>query len=289
MTIETITDTEVMRRRSRAARAAGRRIGLVPTMGCLHEGHASLMSRARKDCSLTVVSIFVNPAQFGPNEDYDQYPRDLQRDMEALERAEVDLLFHPETSTIYPEGHGAQRTWVTVEGLSDVLCGASRPGHFRGVTTVVAKLFQIVEPDVAYFGRKDAQQAFIIKTMARELNMGVTIEICPTVREDDGLAMSSRNKYLSPAQRAAAPVLYRALSSASQAAASGERSPQALLRRAQAVLAAELMLDLVYVELVGTSSLRPIEGPLTGEALLAVAGRIGTTRLIDNVILAVES
>ncbi len=289
MTIETITDTEVMRRRSRAARARGGRVGFVPTMGCLHEGHASLMRRARKDCSVTVASIFVNPAQFGPNEDYERYPRDFQRDMEALERAEVDLLFHPETSTIYPEGHGAQRTWVTVEGLSDVLCGASRPGHFRGVTTVVAKLFQIVEPDVAYFGRKDAQQALIIKTMARELNMDVTIEICPTVREDDGLAMSSRNKHLSPAQRAAAPVLYRAITSASQTAASGERSPGAILRRAKAVLAAEPLFELEYVELVGTSSLRPIEGPMTGEALLAVAGRIGTTRLIDNVILAVKS
>jgi len=288
MTIESIADPEAMRLRSRAARAAGRRVGLVPTMGCLHEGHASLMRRARKDCSVTVASIFVNPAQFGPNEDFEQYPRDLRRDMETLERAEVDVLFHPETSTIYPEGHGAQRTWVTVEGLSDVLCGASRPGHFRGVTTVVAKLFAIVEPDVAYFGRKDAQQALLIRTMARELNMGVTIEICPTVREDDGLAMSSRNKYLTPAQRAAAPVLYRALGSASRAAASGERSPQAILSRAWAVLAAEPLFDLEYLELVGTSNLRPIEDPLTGEALLAVAGRFGATRLIDNVILAVK-
>ena len=288
MTIETLTDPEAMRSRSRAACAQGRRVGFVPTMGFLHDGHASLMRRARRECSLSVASIFVNPAQFGPKEDYARYPRDLRHDMEVLERAEVDVLFSPEASAIYPGGHEAQRTWVTVEGLSDLLCGASRPGHFRGVTTVVAKLFQIVEPDVAYFGRKDAQQALIVRTMARELNMAVTIDVCPTVREDDGLAMSSRNKYLAPAQRAAAPALYRALTAASQAAASGERSPQSILARARAVLAAEPLLELEYLELVGASDLRPIEGPLTGEALLAVAGRIGTTRLIDNVILAVK-
>src|SRR5215475_8949644 len=238
MKLDVITEPARMRERSRAARHGGLKVGLVPTMGYLHEGHLSLMRRARRECGLTVASIFVNPAQFGPGEDFERYPRDLDHDRAMLERAEVDVLFHPDAATMYPRaagGLGAHHTWVEVEGLSDTLCGTARPGHFRGVATVVAKLLNIVEPDSAYFGQKDAQQAIIIRTMVRDLDMSARIEVCPTVREPDGLAMSSRNKYLSPAERQAAPVIHRALSLAAQAVAAGERSPRALIERTRIV------------------------------------------------------
>ncbi|HZI94625.1 MAG TPA: pantoate--beta-alanine ligase [Patescibacteria group bacterium] len=292
MRLETITDPARMKERSREVRHGGMKVGLVPTMGYLHDGHLSLMRRARRDCGWVVASIFVNPSQFGPGEDFEHYPRDLERDREMLERAEVDALFHPEPAAIYPRDPGGRsnyHTWITVEGLSDVLCGAARPGHFRGVATVVAKLLNIVEPDIAYFGQKDAQQAIIIRTMARDLNLAPRIEICPTVREADGLAMSSRNKYLSPAERDAAPVIHRALSAAMEAVAAGERSPRAVIERARIVLAGEPLFKLEYIELVDSNDLRPITNDrLAGEALLAAAGRIGNTRLIDNMVVAVK-
>ena len=288
--LQTITDPEEMRKRSRAARGAGRSIGFVPTMGGLHDGHASLLRRARSTCGLAVASIFVNPTQFGPDDDFERYPRDLQADTAVLERLELDLLFRPDAERMYPGGQAAFRTCITVEDMSDVLCGASRPGHFRGVTTVVAKLLAIVEPDVAFFGQKDAQQAIIIRTMVRDLNLPTRIDVCPTVREPDGLAMSSRNDYLSPTERKAAPVIYRSLRAAEETFDAGERSPAAILARALAVLDEEPALDVEYLKLVDTADLKPIETKrLAGEALLAVAGRIGDTRLIDNIVLAVKA
>lgn len=289
MSLETIADIGRMRERSRAARGRGLRVGLVPTMGYLHEGHMSLVRRSLAECGMTVVSIFVNPTQFAPGEDFSRYPRALERDTTMLEETGADVLFHPRIDQMYPREGAGYRTWVTVEGMSEVLCGGSRPGHFRGVATVVTKLLNIVEPDAAYFGQKDAQQAIMIRTMARDLDMAARIEVCPTVREPDGLAMSSRNSYLSPAERAAAPVIHRALAAAAEAAATGERSPRALIDRALIVLAGEPLFRTEYVELVGTIDLKPVTTPLAGaEALLAIAGRIGPTRLIDNVIIAVK-
>ncbi|MFQ5701279.1 MAG: pantoate--beta-alanine ligase [Acidobacteriota bacterium] len=286
--VETIEDPDAMRRRSRAARRAGLTVGLVPTMGSLHAGHASLLRRARQECGLAVASIFVNPAQFGPGEDFERYPRDLDRDRALLERLEIDVLFHPDASVLY-RPQPRHRTWVDVEGMSHVLCGASRPGHFRGVTTVVLKLLNIVEPDIAYMGQKDAQQAIIIDTMVRDLNVGTRIEVCPTVREADGLALSSRNSYLTPPERAAAPVIHRALCAARDALASGERSPAVLLEQVRGVLASEPLIVPEYVQLVNPIDLEPLtSAPLRGEGLLAVAVRIGTTRLIDNITLSVE-
>jgi pantoate--beta-alanine ligase len=274
-----------MRQISRSARGAGRTIGLVPTMGALHDGHASLMRRAREECGFTVASIFVNPAQFGPGEDLTRYPRDLERDAALLERLEIDALFCPEPADVYPASP-SYRTWVSVEGLSDVLEGRSRPGHFRGVATVVLKLVNMVEPDVVYMGRKDAQQAAVVATMARDLDLPCRIEVCPTVREPDGLAMSSRNAYLDPRQRTAAAVIPRALTAARDLLAGGERAPGALLGRARSVLDGEPLFALDYLELVRDGDFSPVrETRLTGTALLAVAGRIGTTRLIDNIIL----
>ncbi len=281
-----IVNPEEMRRLCHAERNAGRTIGFVPTMGALHEGHASLLRRARQECGFAVASIFVNPAPFGPAEDLSRYPRDLARDAALLERIEIDALFHPEAADVYPPPH---RTWVTVEGMSDVLCGAARAGHFRGVATVVLKLLNIVEPDVAYFGQKDAQQAAIITMMARDLNLPCRIEVCPTVREPDGLAMSSRNAYLDARQRAAAPVIYRALTAAQDAVTGGERSLAAILARAREALAGEPLFAMEYLELVRHDDLSLLAGDhLTGVALLAVAGRIGTTRLIDNIVLQVD-
>jgi pantoate--beta-alanine ligase len=282
----TITDSDRMRRRSREARAGGTTVGFVPTMGYLHEGHLSLVRRARRECGLAVVSIFVNPAQFGPGEDLANYPRDPARDRALLEKEGIDVIFSPEAAAIYRPDHA---TWVTVEGLTAGLCGRSRPGHFRGVTTIVTKLIHIVEPDVVYLGQKDAQQAIVLGRMARDLDMAVRIEVCPTVREADGLAMSSRNEYLSGTERSAALVLSRSLARAAEAAAAGEHSARALVSLARELLDAEPLFEIEYVELVDTENLQPIEGDLGGEALLAAAGRVGKTRLIDNVTIAVKT
>jgi pantoate--beta-alanine ligase len=254
------------------------RIGLVPTMGALHDGHVSLLKRARADCDFAVMSLFVNPAQFGPNEDLAAYPRDEARDARLAEAEGVDLLFAPPVEEVYPPGFS---TTVEVSGLTDVLCGAHRDGHFRGVTTVVAKLLNMVRPDVAYFGQKDAQQAIVIRRMARDLDMPVEIAVCPTVREPDGLALSSRNAYLSPEERQRALGMSRALRAAEAAVAGGEHEAGAVLAAARVELGE---LEPEYLELRSTEDLSPVER-VNGSTLLAVAARVGRARLIDNVVL----
>lgn len=276
--LETISD---MRREAAAQRSRGRRIGFVPTMGCLHEGHLSLVRRARDMADWTVVSIFVNPTQFGPNEDFNRYPREFDRDSELCRAAGVDAIFHPDSAAMY--GPGASVV-VDEQSLSLGLCGQHRPGHFRGVLTVVAKLFNIVQPDVAVFGAKDAQQARLVQAMVRDLDFPIRVVVAPIVREPDGLAMSSRNRYLSAADRARALSLRRGLAAAEAAYARGERSADALRRTAEDVIRSEAGVCLEYVELVGWNDLRPPD-TLKGPALLAVAARVGQTRLIDNIML----
>ena len=273
-----------MRSLSRSARSKGARLALVPTMGALHEGHLSLVKAARKKSDLVAASIFVNPTQFGPSEDFAKYPRALENDCALLERKGVELVFAPSVEEMYPKG---AVTWVVVEGLSDRLCGKSRPGHFRGVTTVVAKLFHIVEPDLAFFGQKDAAQVAIIRRMVRDLNMPVTIEVCPIVREPDGLAISSRNAYLSPQERKSALVLYRSLMRVQKLFESGERNSANLLAAAKQEFASELSeskVRLDYVELVDPETLEA-ETRVTRRVLVAVAALVGQTRLIDNILL----
>lgn len=270
-----------MRALCRAARARGARLGLVPTMGALHEGHLSLVKAAREKSDLVAASIFVNPTQFGPNEDFTRYPRTLENDCALFEQAGVELVFAPSVEEMYPQG---AVTWVVVEGLSDRLCGKSRPGHFRGVTTVVAKLFHIVEPDLAFFGQKDAAQVAIIRRMVRDLNMPVQIEVCPIVREPDGLAISSRNAYLSPEERGAALVLYRSLMRIQKLFADGEHNSAKLIGAAKQEFSAEPAARLDYVEVVNPESLEA-ETFVTNRALAAVAAFVGQTRLIDNILL----
>jgi pantoate--beta-alanine ligase len=256
-------------------------VGFVPTMGYLHEGHVSLARRAREECERVAASIFVNPTQFGPNEDLSKYPRDLERDLRLLEAAGVDLVWTPTPDVMYPPGFS---TWVEVEGLTAPLEGASRPGHFRGVTTVVSKLFHAVQPTRAYFGQKDAQQAAVIRKMTRDLDFPVEIVVCPTVREADGLAMSSRNSYLSPEERKAATVLFRSLSAARSAYEGGERSPESLRTIMTEVISAEPLARLQYVSAADYDTLEEL-GTLRGKTLLSMAVFVGKTRLIDNVVL----
>jgi pantoate--beta-alanine ligase len=264
-----------------AARAAGRRIGFVPTMGALHEGHLSLVARARAECAEVVVSIFVNPLQFGPKEDYAAYPRDRERDAALCREAGVTTLFAPAEGEVHLPDH---RTWITVTGLEDALCGRSRPGHFRGVATVVAKLFVIVHPHVAYFGEKDAQQLRIIRRMVRDLHLDVAVTGCPTVRAPDGLALSSRNAYLSVAERRAAPLLQRALAAAAGRVRGGETDTLRLVADVRAAIAAEPLARLDYAEAVDDETLEPV-GEIRRPVLLAVAAFFGKARLIDNVVL----
>jgi pantoate--beta-alanine ligase len=273
---------EEIRSASRDARREGKRFGFVPTMGALHEGHLSLVRAAKAKSDVVAVSIFVNPLQFGPTEDLAKYPRSFERDRELLEKEAVDILFAPQPEEMYPKG-GV--TYVTVEGLSEKLCGRSRPGHFRGVTTVVAKLFHIVEPDLAFFGQKDAAQAAIICRMVRDLNLPVEIVVCPIVRDPDGLAMSSRNAYLSPQERKTALVLNRSLTETKNRFDHGERSVIALIAAGKQVLAQEPGARLDYFEMVDPATLDPLQ-ELTSTALVAVAAFVGNTRLIDNVLLA---
>ncbi|HLE73635.1 MAG TPA: pantoate--beta-alanine ligase [Anaerolineales bacterium] len=254
-------------------------VGFVPTMGFLHEGHISLVKLARQDCASVVVSIFVNPAQFGSNEDLAAYPRDLTGDLSKLEAAGVDLVWLPTPDLVYPAGYN---TWVNVEGVSQPLEGAARPGHFRGVATVVSKLFNAVQPQKAYFGQKDAQQVAVIKQMVRDLNFPIDIVVVPTLREADGLAMSSRNTYLSPDERKAAAVLFRSLQAAKQAYAAGERDAEALRNVMHATLEAEPLAMPIYVSCADPGSLLELQRIEHG-ALLSMAVRIGKTRLIDNI------
>jgi pantoate--beta-alanine ligase len=270
-----------MQAASRTARAQGCTIGFVPTMGALHEGHLSLVRQARQHASLVVVSIFVNPLQFGAGEDFDRYPRTLEADCEKLEPEGVELVFAPAAEAMYPS---EATTVVYVEGLSERLDGRSRPGHFRGVSTVVAKLFHIVEPDCAVFGQKDAAQVAVLRRMVRDLNMPIQMIIAPTVREPDGLALSSRNAYLSAEERRQALVLRRALSRIEELAQAGETGAERLLAEGRAVLASEPAAKLDYLELVHSDTLEPV-AEITQGALAAIAAYVGSTRLIDNVLL----
>jgi pantoate--beta-alanine ligase len=267
-----------MKEAARQARAESRIIGFVPTMGALHEGHTALVQRAKQECSTVVASIFVNPKQFGPNEDFAKYPRKIESDSEKFSAAGVDALFLPDAAEIYPSGF---RTYVTVEGLSDRLEGRSRPGHFRGVATVVMKLLEIVQPHYAYFGRKDAQQVRIISQMVRDLNLDTEIVVCPIVREPDGLALSSRNAYLNADERRAATVLHRALEAARAQLAAGVRDALQLQNTMRKVIAAESLASVDYAEIVDADAFEPIMR-ITRPSYVLLAVYIGKTRLIDN-------
>jgi len=264
-----------------ARRASPEPFGLVPTMGFLHEGHLSLVRRARVECAAIGVSIFVNPSQFGPSEDLEAYPRDLARDLRMLAADGVDLVWTPNVEDVYPPGF---QTWVSVEELTQRLEREHRPGHFRGVATVVAKLFNAFQPDRAYFGQKDAQQALVIRRMALDLDFPLQVVVCPTLRETDGLAMSSRNSYLSAEERRAATVLHRALTAAVEAYAAGESDAERLRHVMSRVLASEPLARPQYVSVADMDTLREISGPVR-MALLSMAVHIGETRLIDNIVI----
>ncbi len=270
-----------VRAATQQARGQGRKIALVPTMGAIHEGHLSLVRRARELSDFIATSIFVNPLQFGPHEDFERYPRDLARDCQLLEREGVELVFAPSVEELYPRGF---TTYVEVKGLSDKLEGRSRPGHFRGVTTVVLKLLNIFSPDLAFFGQKDAQQAIIIKCMARDLDLPVEIVVCPTVREADGLACSSRNRYLSAEERRAATVLYRALRQAEKIITTGEQSSAKIIEGMRGIIEAEPLARIDYIAVTDLDRLEPCE-VVSGGALISLAVFIGNTRLLDNIVV----
>lgn len=273
-----ISNIQEMQALADKVRAYGKKIGLVPTMGYLHEGHSSLLRAARKVSDLLVMSLFVNPTQFGPHEDYETYPRDFERDRLIASSEGTDIIFMPVAADMYPKGN---TTWVDVAGLSDKLCGQSRPGHFRGVTTVVTKLFNIVKPHIAFFGQKDAQQAILIQRMVQDLNMDVRIEVLPTVREADGLALSSRNVYLNPRERQAALVLSQALNLAQGLIQKGERSSATILSKMRELIEKESLVVPEYVAIVDPITLEDLT-KISSKALIALAVKIGKTRLIDN-------
>ena len=267
----------------RQARSAAKTVGLVPTMGALHPGHVSLIEAAVRRCDYVVVSIFVNPTQFGPGEDLEAYPRPFEKDVEICQRCGVDTVFAPEPEEMYGR---ANLTWVTVEKLTERLCGRLRAGHFRGVTTVCAKLFNIVGPDVAFFGQKDGQQALVIERMVADLNLPLEIVVCPTVREADGLAVSSRNQYLSPEQRADATCIYRALRRCRELIEAGESDADAISRQMQEILKSVPSIEIEYVSLIDARTLEACR-PLRGRVLAAIAVRLGPARLIDNIVVDV--
>ncbi|SFL77318.1 pantoate--beta-alanine ligase [Pelosinus propionicus] len=276
--IETIEEMKIF---IKQAKAKGLSVGLVPTMGSLHEGHLTLMRQAKKQSDIVVVSIFVNPTQFGPNEDYAKYPRDLSGDSVQAGTAGVDVIFHPQAQEMYPKGYSS---FIEIDGITQKLCGLSRPGHFRGVATVVTKLFNIIQPDIAFFGQKDAQQVLVLKRMVSDLNINVVIEIVPIVREKDGLAMSSRNAFLSAEERSAALVLFRSLQLAKQLVARGDVKVEDIRQQVVANIQLEEMAQIDYVEIYSYPLLETMD-KMIGKALLALAVRIGKTRLIDNIIL----
>ncbi|MFZ0429095.1 MAG: pantoate--beta-alanine ligase [Acidobacteriota bacterium] len=280
MSVELLETIPSLRSRLKPVRVERRTIGLVPTMGALHAGHGSLIERARAECDWVVVTIFVNPLQFGPGEDFESYPRDRATDLEFCDRLGVDTVFAPSPEVMYPS---RQRTCVEVDGIRQYLCGPHRPGHFRGVATVVLKLFNIVQPDRAYFGQKDAQQLKMIEWMTRDLNLPLTIVAVPTVRESDGLAVSSRNRYMTAEQRSAAPVLYRALVAARERVVAGEADPQRVRQAALDVLGTEPLAEVEYLEVVDPEVMQPVER-IRGPVRVAAALRIGSTRLIDNML-----
>ncbi len=279
--IETV---EEMRQFSKLAKEQGKTIGLVPTMGSLHEGHLTLMRRAKQVCDIVVVSIFVNPTQFGPNEDFDKYPRDLTSDSQAVTSVGAQVIFHPQAKDMYPAGYAS---FVEIGGITEKLCGSSRPGHFRGVATVVNKLLNIVQPDKAFFGQKDAQQVLVLQRMVEDFNINVSLEVVPIVREADGLAMSSRNAFLSIAERQAGLVLSRSLKIAEELVAQGERNIETIRLQVMAEIQKEKLANCDYVEIFNYPTLQEIS-TLTDKALVALAVRIGNTRLIDNTILEVK-
>ncbi|MBA7486030.1 Pantothenate synthetase [subsurface metagenome] len=270
-----------VRRLVKAARSKGNKIGLVPTMGALHIGHICLIEKAVKGSDFVVVSIFVNPTQFGPGEDFEKYPRSFESDLEICRKAGVDVVFAPSPQEMYKKEN---LTWVNVEKLTEPLCGRSRPRHFRGVTTVCAKLFNIVEPDVAYFGQKDAQQAIVIKRMVADLNMPLEIVVCPTVREPDGLAVSSRNKYLSEQQRKDATCIYKSLKKCESLVEAGTTDSKTIIGEMKQILNQVSSIEIEYISIVDAESLQELER-IAGKALAAVAVKIGSARLIDNIIV----
>lgn len=276
-----ITSVTEMQREAEEWQKHGRKVGLVPTMGYLHRGHVSLMKAAREENDIVVASIFVNPTQFGPSEDYERYPRDLEADARKAEAVGVDVIFAPNAEEMYPRGY---ITYVQPEELSGRLCGASRPGHFRGVCTVVLKLFHIIRPTHAYFGQKDAQQYIILERMARDLNLPVAMRRMPIIREQDGLALSSRNIYLSEEERKQAVALYHSLSLAGQLYAGGERGAEVIRKAMESELRKALLGEVEYLAIVDTANLLPVE-KLKGQVLIALAVRFGSTRLIDNIIV----
>jgi len=276
--MQIITTIPEMQSLADSLRQQGKTIGFVPTMGCLHEGHLSLIRRARQESDTVIVSIFVNPTQFGPREDFDRYPRDDEGDRVKCGSAGVDILFMPAAAEMYPE---KPSVFVTVEGLPDILEGAARPGHFRGVSTVVSKLFHIVKPHTAYFGQKDYQQCVVVKRMVKGLNMDVKIAVLPTVREQDGLALSSRNSYLTAEERRAASAIYRSLSSAEQLVKAGVKEPEKLKNKMQAVLREERGISIEYIEVVDCENLAP-RAVIQDKMVILIAVRLGRTRLIDN-------
>jgi len=270
-----------VRENIKEARKQGKAIGLVPTMGALHAGHISLVEAAKKKCDYVAVSIFVNPTQFGPSEDFEKYPRPIEDDLQKCEKAGVDLVFHPSANEMYPE---KVITWVNVEKITDHLCGLSRPGHFRGVTTVCAKLFNIVTPDMAFFGQKDAQQSIVIKRMVADLNMPLDIVVCPIFREKNGLAMSSRNKYLSERERDDASYIYKSLQKCKEMVDSGCRNTETIINEMRSILEQKESIKIEYISIVDEKTLENIDC-VCGKSLAAIAVKIGSTRLIDNFLL----
>jgi len=266
---------------SKRLRADGQTIGFVPTMGALHEGHLSLMRKARKENDVVAVSIFVNPIQFGAQEDYRRYPRNLRQDARLCSKEGAGIIFYPQANDIYPQGY---KTYVDVEDLSKVLCGKFRPGHFKGVATVVTKLFNIVNPDIAYFGQKDAQQAIIIQRMAKDLNMPIRIKVVPTVREKDGLALSSRNVYLSKSERKDAVVLYQALNLARDLIKQGNKNSFSIIRKVKQLINKKKSVKIQYISILDLKDLKTL-ARIKGKALVALAVWLGKTRLIDNLIV----
>lgn len=274
-----------MQRLVKKLKSEGKTIGFVPTMGYLHEGHLSLARQAREDTDIVVMSIYVNPLQFGPKEDFQRYPRDLKRDVKLAKSVGVDIIFTPSDEEMYPPDYV---TYVEVEKLTERLCGQFRPGHFKGVTTVVTKLFNIVKPDIAYFGQKDAQQARVIEKMVEDLNMDIKIKIMPIVREKDGLAMSSRNVYLSSEERKKAVSLYLALRKAEGLISQGEREPEKIIEEMKKILVKSGVSRIDYIEIVDSQNLKPLK-KIKGKFLIALAVWIGKTRLIDNTIIELDN
>ncbi|MHC4790241.1 MAG: pantoate--beta-alanine ligase [Planctomycetota bacterium] len=265
----------------KAARSQGKKIGLVPTMGALHIAHISLIEAAAKACDFVVVSIFVNPTQFGPAEDFEKYPRPIEADLEICKKAGVDVVFAPTTEQMYPQEN---LTWVNVEKLTEQLCGKFRPAHFYGVATVCAKLFNIVEPDIAFFGQKDGQQAIVIKRMVADLNMPLEIVVCPTIREPDGLAVSSRNRYLTEQQKKDATLIYKSLQKCEKLIADGVTDSKTIINRMRKILQKAPSIKIEYISIVDAQTVQPLD-QIAGKVMAAVAVKIGEARLIDNILI----